>query len=384
MRAFLLACLLATSPILPAQPAEDVDEAELERLPLAALLIGDGNYDRARQVLAGVDLDDPELDRARYHTLAGLVALNLEELPLAVRELRAAIDAGQEQPLIWLYLAQAHFGQEQYVETLMALEQAGEEATRLPSIFLMRSQCHWQLGEFEQAWEVLVAGRAEFPDRASEFARRQVFFLVDQGLYQEAADQGRRFLETERATVDDAIAIGNALRQSGQYDEAARILEQARVQAPDNVTVAKVLAHNYLEQGRPLAAAEILRHGSLYEAALVTEAAELYRRSGWLIQALSLNAQALDQGKKLKQRLAILIELQRFGQAAGMHRDLERVGLLADEDIRYALAYAYFKTGEFDRAEEQLTFLTRSDLFRKATELRRVMSQCAEESWLCG
>jgi len=67
-----------------------------------------------------------------------------------------------------------------------------------------------------------------------------------------------------------------------------------------------------------------------------------------------------------------------------MYNDLTRVGLLEDQDIRYALAYAYFKSGDFDRAEEQLGQLERADLFRKATELRRVMTQCADQPWLCG
>ena len=96
--------------------SQDTSDEDLERLPLAALLVGDGNYERARQVLAGVDTDDPELDRVRYHTLSGLVALNLDELPMAVREFRAAIDAGQTEPLIWLYLAQAYFGQQMYTD----------------------------------------------------------------------------------------------------------------------------------------------------------------------------------------------------------------------------------------------------------------------------
>lgn len=377
----LVVMLMMTS--VRAQPAED-NQADLERLPLAALLIGDGNYERARQVLAAVNVDDPELDRVRYHTLSGLVALNLDELALAAREFEASIDAGQTEPLIWLYLAQAYFGQEKYPETLSALDAAGAETTRVPSIYLMRSQAHWQLGEHQAAWNVLANGRRIFPDRAGEFARRQVFLLVDQGLYQEAADQGREFLKDGNASVDDAIAIGNALRQSEQYEEAARILELARLGAPENVTVAKVLAHTYLAQDMLLAAAEVLRQAAVHDVTLLGEAAEMYRRSGWLMEALTLNAGIIDQQQKLKQRLAILIELKRFSQAAGMHNDLTRVGLLEDEDIRYALAYAYFKSGDFDRAEEQLGQLERADLFRKATELRRVMTQCADQPWLCG
>jgi tetratricopeptide (TPR) repeat protein len=359
-------------------------DEELERLPLAALLIGDGNYERARQVLAAVDLDDPELDRVRFHTLSGLIALNLNELALAVREFRAAIDAGQDEPVVWLYLAQAHYGQEQYVETLYALDRAGPDATRIPSVYLIRSQAHWQLEEYEAAWQVLAEGRRIFPDRAGEFARRQVFLLVDQGLYQEAADQGRRYLTEQNAGPDDALAIGNALRQSGQYDEAARILETARLAHPEQVNLSRLLAHTYLADDKVLGAAEVLRQAAIYDPALVGEAAELYRRAGWLMEALTLNAGIIDQSQKLKQRLAILIELQRFDQAAGMEADLTRTGLLEDEDIRYALAYAHFKSGDFDKAEAQLSLLERADLFRKALELRRVMEQCADQPWLCG
>ncbi len=384
----LLAVLALAGPAAYAQDeasgsAGDDTAEDLDRLPLAALLIGDGNYERARTILAGVDTRDEALDRVRYHTLSGLVALNLEEHSLAVREFRSAIEAGQTEPVIWLYLAQAHFSQEQFQEALDALEQAGPETTHIPSVYLMRSQAHWQLGQHEQAWQVLGQGRSAFPDRASEFARRQVFLLVDQGLYQQAADQGRAFLETERASVEDAIAIGNALRRSEQYDEAARILESARVEAPDNVTLAKVLSHTYLDQDMTLAAAEVMRQAAVFDPTLVSEAAELYRRSGWLMEALTLNAQVIDQAKKFKQRLAIFIELGRYEQAADMRDDLERTGVLEDEDIRYALAYANFKSGDFPAAEAQLVTLERADLFRKATELRRVMEQCADEPWLC-
>jgi len=380
----ILTVLLVAQPHGLAQDQEAGSDQELERLPLAALLIGDGNYERARQVLASVNLDDPELDRIRYFTLSGLVALNLNELALAVRELRAAVDAGQDEPVVWLYLAQAYFGQENYPETLYALERAGPEATRLPSVYLMRSQAHWQLEEYDRAWRILSEGRAIFPDRAGEFARRQVFLLVDQGLYQEAAQQGRRYLAGRDASAEDALAIGNALRQSGQYDEAARILEIARLSFPEQVNLSRLLAHTYLADDKQLAAAEVLRQAAVRDPALLSEAAELYRRSGWLMQALTLNAGIVDQTQKLKQRLAILIELQRFDQAAAMELDLARTGLINDEDIRYALAYAYFKTGDFDQAEQQLSLLERADLFRKAIELRRVMEQCATQPWLCG
>lgn len=394
--ALLTAGLVTPTPGWAQDEAESTDRAEnlqereedleepVEFLSLAAVLIGDGNYQRARNVLSRVDPEAEALDLARYHTLSGLVALNLDELPLAASHFEDAIDAGQEQDVVWLYLAQSYFGQQLYDKTLEALDNAGPEATRVPSVFVMRAQAHWELENYRQAWQVLGEGRQAFPDRAGDFARRQVFLLVDQGLYQEAADQGLQFIESGLSSDQDAVAIGNALRETGQYQQAAVILEKARLTAPDNVMLGKVLSHVYLDQGNALAAADVMRTTALYEPGLASDAAELYKRAGWLIQALSLNAQVIDQQKKLKQRLSIFLEMDRFEQAAGMAQDLSRVGLLTDEDIRYALAYALFKSGDFDEAEQHLQQLSRNDLFRRATELRRAMEQCAESPWQCG
>jgi tetratricopeptide (TPR) repeat protein len=384
----LLTLLLGLSPGTPAQddaaPSEADPEQPVEFLSLAAVLIGDGNYQRARNVLARVDTNAEGMDLARYHTLSGLVALNLDELPLAAGHFEDAIAAGQEQPVIWLYLAQSYFGQELYREALDALDQAGEDTTRVPSVFMMRAQAHWQLGDYRSAWDWLSRGVEAFPERSSDFVRRQVFLLVDQGLFQEAADQGIAFLESGRASSEDAVAIGNALRQAGEARQAAVVLEKARAADPGNPLIGKVLSRAYLDQGHALAAAEVMRSAAIHDPELVSDAAELYRRAGWMVQALTLNAQVIDQKQKLKQRLAIFVEMQRFEQAAGMEQDLQRVGLLEDEDLRYALAYALFKSGDFDRAEGHLQQLDRADLFRRAAELRRAMEQCADSPWLCG
>lgn len=388
MRTFLVLLILLMSGAAAAQDEPARSDEDIDRLSLAALLIGDGNYERARGVLASVSADDEGIDRVRYHSLDGLVALNLDELARAEAAFERAIEAGAhgETPpadVIWLYLAQARFGQEDYAGTLEALDGSAPDTTELASVYQMRAQSHWQLGNLEQAWQLLAAGAGRFPDRAGDFTRRQVFLLVEQGLYQEAAELGQAFMARGQANVQDAMAIGNALREAGETEKALMILEAARLEDPDNVRLARVLAQTWLDREQVLPAADILHEAARLDPGLMAEAAELYRRAGWLMQALTLNAQVIDQAKKLKQRLAIFIELGRFDQASGMESDLVRTGLLDEEDIRYALAYALFKTGRYERAETHLAQLTRNDLFRKANELRRAMAQCAEEPWLC-
>jgi hypothetical protein len=144
-----------------------------------------------------------------------------------------------------------------------------------------------------------------------------------------------------------------------------------------------VLAHVYIERGEMSSAADLLYKAALLDPTLMGEAAELYRRSGQTFRAMNLNGQLLDQEEKLRQRLALYLEMGNYEQAAAMEVPLRRVGLLAEEDLRYAIAYSHFKTGDFGAAEEHLTALNRPDLFRKAAELRRAIQDCAEESWKC-
>ena len=107
-------------------PAEGDD---VDRLALASLLIGDGNFERARTVLAGVDPDDENLDRMRFYSLEGLVALNLEELARAAAAFERVAETAAERAepvpeVIWLYLAQAYFGQQEYAGVLRSLDRA--------------------------------------------------------------------------------------------------------------------------------------------------------------------------------------------------------------------------------------------------------------------
>lgn len=358
------------------------DNDEVNYLDLAALMLRDSNLDRAVLALDQVDLADENTDLLRYYTLRGTAHLRRNEPEDAAKMLQQAVATGQAEAVVYVYLAQAYFQLEQYREVLNTLDQAGPELDRLSSVYHMRAQCHWLLGEFALGLATLDVGSQVFPADDS-FLRRKVFFLVELGLYQEASLQGQLYLQQSEGKREDYVALGNAMRAGGELDEAIRLLEQARLLFPDDSDVDKVLAHAYLDKGQINTAADIIYQASLLDSSLTSEAAELYRRAGRLQRALMLNGQIKDQPTKFRQRLALLLELNRYEQAASMDEDLRRVGLLEDQDILYALAYAVFMVGEFELAEARLQAITRPDLFRKAAELRSAMQDCAEESWKC-
>ncbi|MEM1090040.1 MAG: hypothetical protein AAF358_24265 [Pseudomonadota bacterium] len=384
-RTLLASVLLALCSCVWAKD-EDVDYIEL-----ASVLVQDGHYDRAEEALLSVDLaQDEDVDRGKYYAVYGLVQLNRSEAALAKTNFYRAIDegfvdetTGQTPDVIYIYLAQVHYSLEEYREAIESIEKAGEAAARLSSTYIMRAHAHWLLNERNSTWDILAAASERFPGNYS-FTRRKVFYLIELSLYQEAAELGKAYLDASEGTAEDYVAIGNALRSAGQFNEALRFLEIGGLKFPENLDLAKVKAHTYLGRGDPLAAAEIFYQASLADPALVSEAAELYRRAGKLYRALSLNTEIQAQDIKLKQRLAILLELEDYSGIVTMEDALNRAGLLeAEEDLRYALAYAYFKMNQFDDAIRHISLLKRPDLFRKAVELRRAMEDCRAEPWRC-
>ncbi|MGA9574846.1 MAG: tetratricopeptide repeat protein [Lysobacterales bacterium] len=371
----LLGCLLS----LPLMAA---NKEEVNYLDLAALMLRDGNLDRAVIALDQVDVDNENTDLLRYYTLRGMAYLRRNEPELAAPALEKAVATGTAESVVYVYLAQVYFQLERYRDVLNTLDAAGPELAKVASVYHMRAQCYWLLQEPAMALATLDTASDLFPQE-SGFLRRKVFFLIELRLYREAAELGRIYLQESAGKREDYVALGNAMRAGGELDEAIVLLEQARLMYPGDADVNKVLARAYLDKGQVNTAAELIYEASLLDPSLTGEASELYRRAGRPHRALMLNGQISDQQVKFRQRLALLLELQRYEQVAAMDRDLTRVGLIDDEDILYALAYAEFKTGDFEATERHLQKLTRPDLFRKAAELRRVMQDCSGDRWQC-
>ena len=373
----LLTLLLGAGPVIAAD-----DEDEVDFLALASLMLRDGNIDRAVVALDQYDTAAEEADLVRYYTLRGMAHMRRNELEPARDAFMQAVDSGEAEALVFVYLAQVNYQLEDYRAAIEALDRAGVVIERVPSVYHMKAQAYWLLEEPVMALATLDQAAQIFPEDLS-FVRRKVFYLVDLGFFKEAVEQGKVYLTASEGSVEDYVALGSALRASGELDEAARFLEEAQLLFPNSPEVKKVLAHVYIEREEMSAAADLLYQAALLRPELLSEAAELYRRSGQTFRALTLNSQLIDQPEKYRQRLAIYLQLGNFEQAAAMEIPLRRVGMMEDEDLRYAIAYSLFKIGEFDEAELHLAQLTRPDLFRKAAELRSAIQDCLEDSWKC-
>lgn len=376
-----MSALLLFLALMPAADGGKLPEADY--LKIAAVLARDGEFQRAEAALAQVDPAQPGLDLVQYHTVAGTIALNRDRPEAAIEHFRAALEAGSEEPLLRLYLAQALSLRERWHEAELALAEAGEALAGIASAHLLRAHAQWMSGRRQQALDTLAAAASRFPGNRA-FARRVIFYLIEAGLFAEAAERGAAYLAEWEATLEDHLAIGKALTAAGGAERAIVLLERARLRHPDAPALTQALAQAYLKTGALRVAAELTAELAERDPRLLPEAAELMRRAGARLRALALNARIEDPAKRLKQRVGLLLELRRYDQVAALEPALGRAGLLADEDLRYALAYAFFQAGDFDAAERHLSAITRPELFRRATELRRIMGECEQARWTCG
>ncbi|MDX1556649.1 MAG: hypothetical protein R3212_11530, partial [Xanthomonadales bacterium] len=108
---------------------EGADEGEVNHLDLAALMLRDGNFDRAIATLDQVNPEEEGLDLERYYTLRGLAHLRRKELELSRDALLHAADTEAPDALVFIYLAQVNFQLEDYRQTLDALDRAGDAVT---------------------------------------------------------------------------------------------------------------------------------------------------------------------------------------------------------------------------------------------------------------
>ena len=355
---------------------------EVDHVALAALLMKDGYYARAAETLNSADTTTKDFDFVRYYTLKGLIFTKQNLYKAANDEFLKAIEKGQSDPAVYLYMAQNNFKLQDYQAAIDALDRAGDAAAAKPQLLALRAECHWKLEEHDKAFAALQRAVAMFPDYYDAYKQRFNYF-IELELYQSALEDANVYLANAAPNAKTYLSFIGALRQSGATEKATMLAEEANLKFVDNADITVMLAHLYLDREMIEAAATLFDQASIEDPKYTKEAAEMLRRAREFTLSLYKNTQLNDTQEKYKQRIAIYLEFGEYERVVATHSALERSGLIEDENIRYALAYSYYMTSDFNASEAQLKELTRPDLFQKATELRKNMEKCQNNAWEC-
>lgn len=366
----------------PANAARRKKSQAVERVALARVLLRDGLPERALQVLDAPIEEGETLDQAELYRVRGLVTSELRQFEEAVRAFETAMEHGEKTAPTYFALANALLGAERYADALRVLKDAPAELDQNPARYRLEANIHYRAGDKHAAFEALERGRRRLPaDR--ELARQRLFLLLELGLYTEALAASQEGLMQDGSGEKDCLALGGALMQAGQVPRALELLEDGVLRWPDAAPLRKLLAKAYVEAGSARSAARVLAPLTEQDGEVQLLAAELYRRAGLLREAVHMNAQVVDQAAKMRQRLSLLLEQERFDEAAHLEARLDRMGILADDQVVYALAYAAHYAGRAEQAERLLSRLRDPVWFEKGNAIRRAMDACRRDPSLC-
>jgi len=362
--------------------SEKKSKDDIDYVSLATILLKDGYYSRANDALNNVNLEDENVDKAQFYTLKGLVSAKLSQYKASNDYFYKAIAAGQTQKSIYVYMAKNSFKLQDYKQVISALENAPKLVKEKPQLMALKAEAYYRLKEYNKALTTLADVMKLHPKYYDAYRQRFVY-LVSLGLYQSALEDAKVYLKNAKANEKVTLSFINALRQAKETNKAIELAEKAHAMYPNSAKVTVMLATLYIDKDMIHAAADLFGEASLQDSKYIKDSAEMFRRAKEYVRALYKNSQILDPKEKYKQKIAIYLEFGDYERVAATEQALKRNGLLKDQNILYALAYAFYKIGEFDKSEAYLKKITRGDLFQKAVELRKNMNKCKNNHWEC-
>jgi len=407
--------------------AKESEEQMINHMEIATIMYYDGKYDKALEELQKAKESHADIEWDKYHNMRGLIFLKEEKYQPSIASFKEAIKATRinvyetpveeipkreylfrvfseekkvEQPIvkkpvfdpeklrkdqieeIYIYLSQAYYKAEQYMNAVHALDAAGEKGRNSASLFTLRAECYWKADQKGSAIDALSRGSKLFP-KDPILLKQKFYYFAELKLYQASITAAQGYMKKIPANVQEYISLAQMLHSAGESEEAIKVLEDAKLKFPTSAKLHILLGHYYNQKDMPYTTAELFEKGSYYDPKYLKEAAEMYRRNGALSHALYLNSMMQDNEEKTKQKVAISISRGEFEKVIGLRDALDRYGLLKDDNMRYALAYAYYMAKDYENAEMHLKKIEDDALFSKATVIRKNIEKCKSNSVGC-
>ncbi|MFV1873447.1 MAG: tetratricopeptide repeat protein [Oleiphilus sp.] len=367
---------------LLAQYASSNTSEKVDYVALGSTLVKDGYIQRAKTILDKVDVKKPDFDFATYYTLKGILLHKTGYPVLSNIFFDTAIEKGQTKASIYLYKARNYWQKMQYEKVIEAMDKAGQAAKDNPQMLVIKAEAYKQLGKMESAWAVLDEGIALHPDY-SRFYSQKFYYLLELGFYQTAQDYAQKYLESEKYSAKEYLAVGFAFRENGQHGSAAALLEEGVIKYSDDEKLLELLGQVYIDQEKYLNAALVFDWASIRFPQFAAKAATLYLKSNDPVRSLQLNRRISQQDEKFRQRVGIDIHLEDYESMVAKTESLKRYDLLSDENILYALGFAHFRNGDYEQARSLLKQITDNQLFAKASHLFKQIEICQNDPYAC-
>jgi len=398
------------------------DEDMVDHIALATLMIYDARYKKAHEELALVDKKSESYDEANFYTVTGVLNSKEGKTKEAIVAYKKAIEATktkefkapkvytkekylfsigsskeetQKAPVfdpeakrqekisgLYMNLTQEYYKLKDYQNTVAALENAGEKGKSKAGLYTLRAECYYKQELYSEAIEALNIGIKKFPT-SSKLVKQKFYYFADLKLYQAAIETSKVYMDMVGASSKEYITLSQMLIGANEIDSAIKLLEESKLMFPKDANIGILLGHMYLKKEMKHTTAQLFEESSYYDKKYLKDAVEMNRRAGNNLHALYLNAKNIDKVEKLKQKIAIYLNAGEFRKIIGLQKALKRYKMLDDDNLRYALAYSYYMSGDYANSEAQMKYIQDSELFSKATVIRKNIEKCTNNELEC-
>ncbi len=373
-----LIAMLLIWPVRGHAEQRDVDK-ELEPQELFARveqLMSAGQAAAAKELVLQNLVDEGSPLRSSYLLQLGWIQLTLQEFSSAKKHLLQARKKGSASHWVAIYLLQACFQLDDFDCVQLEYEELPDPLLKQQQgLGILAARAAKKNGDGQRAWVVL--------DRLLSVAPQSKRVLLERLRLLTELKLGRAFVEeisslAKSPSVFRPAEFAQALAlslQSGLVRETLSGLEVVLLVHPNDPKLAVLQGTVLQKMERPRAAAASFAHAARYEPRWHLQAAALFHEAGARSLALYQNSLVQDRLKKLEQRAIFYLENGSFPQLAALEKPLQRAGLMGRDDIRYAVAYALFQSGQLNRSQKLLSGITEARLFEKAAALRTEMAR---------
>ncbi len=377
----MVAFLLFTTICSPALSQDDIDFYRI-----AKTLVANGQFQKARSYIKTIP-NDADVSKARLAVIKGRISLGLKDYKNSRVHFELAQKEFQEEEIsppteLYLYICQSYFLQKDYAGALKALNRYSEKLSSEPKSYIIKANTLWKLDRKEEAWNELRRGKSTFPKEVL-FKRQQIVFLLEMNLLETAYEELLVYLLENAAPPGEFLNFAVAMREKKSFHLAYKLFELGLIRFPNHEMLNLELANTYFERGRNYLAAVQFEKMSRSRPKYIKEASELYRRAGFPMRAENLNSRIEKLSVKLKQRLSIYLDMEKFELASSMEKELLSLKLLEDQDIKYAMAYSHFQNGKLISAKRLLSQINEKKLLQKSLSLRELIKNCEELTGDC-
>ena len=400
---------------------ESKDEIKVNHLSLSSLMIYDARYDKAQEELDLVDKKSDTFDASNYYSVAGVLYSKMGKTKESIQAYKKAIEATkvkifiapkvlekekylfsiasthkkkeilkfdaqkkrtQKVEQLYMYLTQEFYKLKDYKNTVASLENAGSTGQSREGLYTLRAECYYKQKMYSEAIDALNKGMKKFP-KGTKLLKQKFYYFADLKLYQAAIKTSKNYMQKVGVSAKEYITLAQMLIGANEINSAIELLEESKLKFPRDPKISLLLGHMYLKKDMKYTTAQLFEESSYYDKKYLKEAVEMNRQAGNNLHALYLNAQNIDKLEKLKQKIAIYLNAQEYRKIIGLQKALKRYKMLDDDNLRYALAYSYYMSGDYKNSELQLKYISDNELFSKATVIRKNIEKCTNNPMEC-